>query len=108
MSSSIKDVTKKSSQIIEVAESIIKKLNSKQYNFPLTINQLKNSISSTNTWSLYLSSLAYLSENEIIKILDNGEIKLVNNKGRVNETKLDIILEDIKADFDYTLKKLAE
>ncbi len=108
MSSSIKDITKKSSQIIEVAELIIKVLASKLDKSPLTINQLKNSVGSSNPWSLYLSGLAYLSETEIIQILDDGVIKLINNKVRADETQLNAILEDIKEQYDYTLKKLAE
>ena len=108
MSSSITDIKKKSSQIIEVAELIIKELAAKQNKSPLTINQLKNSISSTNPWSLYLSSLAYLSETEIIQILDDGVIKLIEKKRKTNERQLDVILEDIKEKYDYTLKKLAE
>ena len=108
MSSSITDITKKSSQIIEVAELIIKELASKQDKSQLTINQLKNSISSANSWSLYLSSLAYLSETKIILILDDGVIKLIDKKVRANATQLDVILEDIKEQYDYTLRKLAE
>ena len=108
MSCSITDFTKKSSQIIEVAELIIKELASKRDKSPLTINQLKNSIGSANPWSLYLSSLVYLSETEIIQILDDGIIKLIDKKVRANETQLDVILEDIREQYDYTLKKLAE
>ena len=106
MSSSITDITKKSSQIIEVAELIIKALASKQDKSPLTINQLKKSVGSANPWSLYLLSLAYLSETEIIQILDDGVIKLIDKKVRANESQLDVILEDIKEQYDYTLKML--
>ena len=108
MSSSITDATNISSQIIEMAELIIKVLTSKPEKSPLTINQLRNSVGSDNPWSIFLSSLAYLSETEIIRILDDGVIKLIEKNVRASEGKLDIILEDIKAKYGYTLRKLAE
>lgn len=93
---------------MQVAEQIIKELASKKDDSPLTINELKKSIESTNPWSLFLSSLAYLSETEIIQILDDGVIKLLRKKVHNNETPLNVILDDIKNRYDYTLKKLAE
>lgn len=108
MSSSITDITKKSSQIMQVAEQIIKELASKKDDSPLTINELKNSIGSANPWSLYLSGLAYLSETEIIQIFDDGVIKLLKKEVQDNDIPLNIILDDIKKRYDYTLKKLAE
>ncbi len=108
MSSSITDIKKKSSQIIEIAELIIKELASRQEESSLTLNQLKDSIGSDNPWSIFLSSLAYLSENEIIKVLDDGVIKLIKQNIKSSEDNLDAILEEIKDEYDYVLKKLAE
>lgn len=108
MSSSITDITKKSSQIIEIADLIIKELASRPEKSSLTLNQLKNSVESDSPWSIFLSGLAYLSENEIIRVLDDGEIKLIRKSVKTSEDELDVILEEIKEKYDYTLKKLAE
>lgn len=108
MSSSITDITKKSSQIIEIAELIIKELASRQKEFSLTLNQLKVSVGPDNPWSIFLSSLAYLSENEIIRVLDDGAIKLIKENVKSREDELDGILKEIKEEYDYVLKKLAE
>lgn len=108
MSSSITDIREKSSQIMEIAEIIIKELSSKRGKSPLTINQLKNSVKPDCPWSIFLSGLAYLSENEIIRILDNGAIELMKKSVKSNDRELISILEEIKEQYDYTLRKLAE
>ena len=108
MSSSITDITKKSSQIIEIAELIIKNLSSKKEESSLTLNQIKISVGSDIPWSIFLSSLAYLSENKIIRILDDGVIQIIRENVKSREDELDTILKEIKEEYDYVLKKLAE
>lgn len=108
MSSSATDSSKKSSQIIKIAELIVRVLDSKKNKSPLTINELRKSADLPDQWSLYLSSLAYLSETEIIQIQDDGVINLKEKKGKSGEISLNVILEEIKENYDFTLTKLAE